>query len=602
VAGDSVSTGGGLATLSNTQAASTAGAEGAAHPRASLQARLLLAFLLVGLVPMFFAAELASQVVTRAFENNLKTWLNETATYFVGNIADSQQQATSIAHALAQQPELLTRLADSGGALPPLVSDIMAGAGFRILVLLDEQGRVVYGSVPVHDYRRIRLGRGIVLYDMALEQGRRIMVAGAQPFQDGGRQYQVVLGSWLNDDFFGRLDTIASFNFRLYDVTADGIHELFRSQNAGGNGLEPRIAQELQQQDQGVFDRAPSGAYTGIYLPLRDEVGQLQGVVFSGLRTHRWVSGWVTRGNIFLVIFVTGTTLSLLVGWYVSRRLARPLRSLASGVRAITAGDYRSRVEVRGNDEVAELAESFNGMAQRLEQLHELESQLRRRQRLAALGQAAAGIAHEVRNPLGIIRTSAELIRKHQHLQDNDAVLLENVISETRRIDQLITDFLVYVKPVALTALPLRTSEVIARVVRFCEPELARRRVTVEVRDEAPEASIEGDADALYQAALNVVLNAVDAMPGGGRLRISQRSDGQSLRLLFSDNGPGIPESVRERVFDPFFTTKTQGTGLGLAKVMSVMEGHRGSVECRNAPGGGAEFEFILPLARRTAP
>jgi signal transduction histidine kinase len=576
-----------------------AGADGAAPPRASLQARLLLAFLAVGLVPMFFAAWLASQVVTRAFENNLKTWLAETATYFVGNIADSQQQAGNIAHALAQQPELLTRLVEHQGTLPPLVSDLMAGAGFRILVLLDDQGRIAYSSLPLHGYRRVLLGRGVILYEMPTDDGSRIMVAGAQPFQSEGKQFQVLLGSWLNDDFFGRLDTIASFNFRLYEVTPGGFHELFRSQGAGGKQIDPRIADQLRQQDQGLFDRAPSGAYTGIYLPLRDEVGQLQGVVFSGLRTHRWVSGWVTRANIFLIIFLTGTTLSLLVGYYVSRRLARPLRSLAAGVRGITAGDYRARAEVSGHDEVAELAEAFNGMAQRLEQLHALEMQLRRRQRLAALGQAAAGIAHEVRNPLGIIRTSAELIRKHHNLPDSDAVLLENVISETRRIDQLISDFLIYVKPVALTPLPLRTSEVIARVVGFCEPELARRRVTVEVRDEAPDAWVEGDADALYQAALNVVLNAIDAMPDGGYLRIGQRVDNGLLRLLFSDNGPGIPESVRERVFDPFFTTKPQGTGLGLAKVLSVMEGHRGSVECRNLPGGGAEFEFILPLLQR---
>lgn len=585
--------------ISSTTQAVTAGADGAAPPRASLQARLLLAFLLVGLVPMFFAAWLASQVVTRAFENNLKTWLDETATYFVGNIADSQQQATSIARALAQQPELLARMVEHQGTLPPLVNDLVAGAGFHILAVLDDQGRIAYGSQPLHDYRRILLGHGVVLYEMATDDGSRIMVAGAQPFQSGGKQFQLILGSWLNDDFFGRLDTIASFNFRLYEVTPGGFHELFRSQGAGGKELDPRIAGQLRLQDEGIFDRAPTGTYTGIYLPLRDEVGQLQGVVFSGLRTHRWVSGWVTRANIFLIIFLTGTTLSLLVGYYVSRRLARPLRSLAAGVRGITAGDYRARVEVSGNDEVAELAASFNDMARRLEQLHELEMQLRRRQRLAALGQAAAGIAHEVRNPLGIIRTSAELIRNHQHLPDGDTVLLENVISETRRIDQLITDFLIYVKPVAMMPLPLRTSEVIARVVGFCEPELARRRVTVEVRDEAPEAWVEGDADALYQAALNVVLNAVDAMPAGGHLHISQRIDGASLRLLFSDNGTGIPESVRERVFDPFFTTKTQGTGLGLAKVLSVMEGHRGSVECRNAAGGGAEFEFILPLSRR---
>jgi len=572
--------------------------------RGSLQAQLLLAFLIVGLVPMFFAAELASQVVTRAFESNLKTWLNETSIYFLSSIADSQQEAAVIAQVLTQQPELLGRLIGKQGEVPPLVRDIIAGEGFRALAIIDDRGNFVYSSISMRSSQRIRLGSAITLYQVTTDKGTSTMVAAVEPFQSGGRQYQLLLGAWLDDDFFGRLGSLTSFDFRLYGAEADGFHELYRSQGVSDSNpvLEPRIVAELRKPDAEVFDRqAAGGAFTGIYSPLRGDVGQLQGVVFCGLKTHDWATDWVSRGNVFIIIFLTGTALSLLVGYAVSRRLARPLRSLASGVQAITAGDYHSRVEVEGNDEVAELAEAFNGMSQRLEQLHELESQLRRRDRLSALGQVAAGIAHEVRNPLGIIRTSAELIRKRQRIAEGDLQLLENVIGEVRRIDQLITDFLAFVKPVSLIQLPLRTSDVITRVTRFCEPELIVRGVALEVVDEAPEAWVDGDADALYQAALNVVLNAIDAMPGGGKLLIGQRIVGKFLCLRFTDSGPGLPEAVRERVFDPFFTTKPQGTGLGLAKVLSVMEGHRGSVECRNETGGGATFEFILPLSRRDA-
>ena len=572
--------------------------------RGSLQARLLLAFLIVGLVPMFFAAELASQVVTRAFEGNLKTWLNETSIYFLSSIADSQQEASDIARVLARQPELLQRLIDHDGEVPPLVRDIIAGEGFRVLAIIDDRGGFVYSSVPMKSSERIRLGAAVTLYRVTTDKGNVSMVAAVEPFQSGGRQFQLLLGSWLDDDFFGRLGYLTSFDFRLYGAGSDGFHELYRSQGVAdaSHPLEPRIVAELRKPDAEVFDRqAAGGAFTGIYRPLRSDVGELQGVVFCGLRTHDWATAWVSRGNVFIIIFLTGTALSLLVGYGVSRRLARPLRSLATGVQAITAGDYHNRVEVEGNDEVAELAQAFNVMSQRLEQLHELESELRRRDRLSALGQVAAGIAHEVRNPLGIIRTSAELIRKRQRVAEGDQQLLQNVIDEVRRIDQLITDFLAFVRPESVILLPLRTSDVIARVTRFCEPELTVRGIALEVRDEAPDAWIDGDADALHQAALNVVLNAIDAMPGGGKLLIGQRIVGKFLYLRFSDSGPGLPEAVRERVFDPFFTTKPQGTGLGLAKVLSVMEGHRGSVECHNEAGGGATFEFILPLSRKSA-
>ncbi|MDE0853250.1 MAG: ATP-binding protein [Nevskia sp.] len=580
------------------------GQQPAAVPRrrASLQARLLLAFLIVGLVPMFFAAELASQVVTRAFEGNLKTWLNETSIYFLSSIADTQQEAADIARVLALQPELLQRLIDKKDEMPALVRDLVASEGFRVLAIIDDRGGFVYSSTPMKSSERIRLGSAITLYRVMTDKGAAIMVASVVPFQSSGRQYQLLLGSWLDDDFFGRLGYLTSFDFRLYGATADGFVELYRSQGVADSGprLEPRIAAELRKPDAEVFDRqAVGGAFTGIYRPLRSDVGELQGVVFCGLRTRDWATAWVSRGNVFIIIFLTGTALSLLVGYAVSRRLARPLRSLASGVQAITAGDYHNRVEVEGNDEVAELAQAFNGMSQRLEQLHELETELRRRDRLSALGQVAAGIAHEVRNPLGIIRTSAELIRKRQRVGDADQQLLQNVIDEVRRIDQLISDFLAFVKPVAVMLLPLRSSDVIARVTRFCEPELAVRGIALEVRDEAPDAWIDGDADALHQAALNVVLNAIDAMSGGGKLLIGQRVLGKFLHLRFTDSGPGLPEAVRQHVFDPFFTTKPQGTGLGLAKVVSVMEGHHGSVECHNEAGGGATFEFILPLSRK---
>ncbi|HWY24412.1 MAG TPA: HAMP domain-containing protein, partial [Nevskia sp.] len=494
--------------------------------RGSLQARLLLAFLIVGLVPMFFAAELASQVVARVFEDNLRTWLEETTTYFLGSITDSQHQAGDIAQVLAQQPDLLERLIDGQGKLPPLIRDLVAGQGFQVVAIIDDRGSFVYSSAPMHSSQRIPLGNGINLYRVLADQGTRSMVASIVPFQSDGRQFQLLVGSWLDGDFFGRLSSVTSFDFRLYAPEADGFRELYRSQGERNDSasLEPRITAELRKPHAEVFDRqAIGGAYTGIYHPLLSEVGQLQGVVFCGLRTRHWTTDWVTRGNVFLVIFLTGTALSLLVGYAVSRRLARPLRSLASGVQAITSGDYHNRVEVEGNDEVAALAQAFNGMSQRLEQLHELESELRRRDRLSALGQVAAGIAHEVRNPLGIIRTSAELIRKRQRVSESDLQLLENVIGEVRRIDQLITDFLTFVKPVSLIQLPLRPGDLISRVSRFCAPELAVRHIALEIVDEAPEAWIDGDADALYQAALNVVLNAIDAMPGGGRLLIGQR-------------------------------------------------------------------------------
>jgi signal transduction histidine kinase len=269
---------------------------------------------------------------------------------------------------------------------------------------------------------------------------------------------------------------------------------------------------------------------------------------------------------------------------------------LATGVRAITAGDFGQRVGVQGQDEVAELATAFNVMAMRLGQLHELEAQLRRRDRLSALGEVAVGIAHEVRNPLGIIKTSTELVQKKAALPHSEAKLLNYVIDEVHRIDNLIKEFLAFAKPTPPVLKPMRPREAVERVARFAEPELQRRNIALHIVNRAPEAIVEGDENQIFQACLNLILNAADAMPGGGSLTIAFREDGEQLCIDFTDTGHGISVELQERIFNPFFTTKEKGTGLGLAKVFAVMESHRGRVELKSAPGEGATFTLIMPM------
>jgi signal transduction histidine kinase len=273
---------------------------------------------------------------------------------------------------------------------------------------------------------------------------------------------------------------------------------------------------------------------------------------------------------------------------------------MAAGVKSITEGNYDHRVLANGKDEIAELARMFNLMAERLGQLQSLETDLRRRDRLSAIGEVAVGIAHEVRNPLGTIKTSAELVRKRDGLAPADAKLLGYVIDEVRRIDGLIEEFLSFARPREPILRPFPITKVIERVQAFCEPELSRHGIEAVTIDESEAAWVEADEDHLFQACLNLVLNAVDAMSGGGRLTIRLERENEHLRIVFCDTGPGVPKAIEDKIFDPFFTTKPHGSGLGLAKVFSVMESHKGRVECQSRAGVGATFALILPVSNRT--
>ena len=253
---------------------------------------------------------------------------------------------------------------------------------------------------------------------------------------------------------------------------------------------------------------------------------------------------------------------------------------------------------MQGRDEVAELAGAFNEMAARLQQLKILENDLRRRDRLSALGKVAVGIAHEVRNPLGIIKTSAEIVQKGKSVSATDARMLGHVVDEVRRIDQLIRDFLEFAKPQAPTLELLDLLSVIKRVQEFCGPEFERLNIRVNVSLDANPLPVLADANQIFQAVLNLVLNALDAMPLGGELGIRlERREGFAL-LSFSDTGRGISPEIQDRIFDPFFTTKQSGSGLGLAKVYAIMEAHHGRVECVSQGGRGATFSLLLPLQK----
>jgi signal transduction histidine kinase len=250
---------------------------------------------------------------------------------------------------------------------------------------------------------------------------------------------------------------------------------------------------------------------------------------------------------------------------------------------------------------VAELAAAFNDMAERLSKSRDLEEQLRRQQRLSALGEVAVGIAHEVRNPLGVIKTSAQLLQKRGHLPETDSRLLSHVADEVRRIDELIGEFLDFARPRPSVLQMLDPLPVVRRAADFCGPEFERRHVVLTVSDRAPGSAIAADEDHLFQVFLNLFLNAVEAMPSGGNIRVARECEGGEMRIAVSDTGAGIAKDIQDKIFNPFFTTKEHGSGLGLAKVFTIMESHRGRVEFASALGGGTTFTLAFPLKVKTS-
>ncbi len=232
----------------------------------------------------------------------------------------------------------------------------------------------------------------------------------------------------------------------------------------------------------------------------------------------------------------------------------------------------------------------------RAEERLALKEQLSRAERLSSLGEMAAKISHEIRNPLGIIKSSTELLKKKMVAVDPSNTISDVIVEETDRLNNIITDFFNYAKPRNPNLTPCRVEEVIDKNLTFLSPQLDGQGYRIQTRYGNNLPEIVADTAMLYQAFLNILINAMQAMPDGGDVQIEVDSTDGSVQITFLDNGTGIPHDVLEKIWEPFFTTKDFGTGLGLGIVKNIVESHGGNIQMDNRPEGGAGVFIELPV------
>jgi len=236
----------------------------------------------------------------------------------------------------------------------------------------------------------------------------------------------------------------------------------------------------------------------------------------------------------------------------------------------------------------------------RASERYKLEEQLHHAERLAALGEMIAGVSHEIRNPLGIIRSTAELLNgrmKEEKLKMFSSI----IVDESSRLNDILTEFLDFARPKDLRPAPCRLEDILERNLHVLDAEFQRLGVTVERRYKTGEYVVEADFDMLYRAFVNIFANSLQAMPQGGTLTLDtailngKGGDGV-IEVQIQDTGPGIPKEVRKKIFNPFFTTREKGTGLGLAIVQTIIDNHNGEIEVSSLEGQGTTMIIRLPL------
>ncbi len=319
----------------------------------------------------------------------------------------------------------------------------------------------------------------------------------------------------------------------------------------------------------------------------------------------------------FLTIALVAAIIAIVLVFLVAKRFTLPIQRLTEGVRAISRGELQTHIVSKGTDELANLALAFNEMATNLDssqaqlqdknqqlqqanqQLQQIQERLIRTERLAAVGQVAAGVSHEIDNPVGIILGYAELLLEDCDPDEPRAEDLRGIIAECRRCKKITGGLLGLVRNGAQRLEPVQLTDLVAETIDSLQPQKLFRQIRIHFDRGILLPQVTGDADRLRQVLVNLLLNSAQALQGTGSLWIELETTEEQVRIAVHDNGPGIPEDAFEQIFEPFYSTKgrNQGTGLGLSVCRKLIEEHGGEISAGNSSHGGALLHISLPIS-----
>jgi signal transduction histidine kinase len=354
-------------------------------------------------------------------------------------------------------------------------------------------------------------------------------------------------------------------------------------------------------------------------VPIRDRSDEVAAIELVQIATRAQAQRQAATRDVAVRLALLVASIAALAGLMLQRQVLRPLGRLVDGIRRLGRGEPGPPLAVERRDELGLVAEAFNEMAERLETARrhlvaeteralDLERQLRQAATLAVAGKLASSIAHEIGTPLNIISGRAEFLMKMAAPGTAEREDLEGIVAQIDRISRIIYGLLDSVRPRGADARPIAVAAAVQGFLPLLHHLARGRDVSLTTSIPAGLPAMQADPDQLQQIVMNLVLNAVDATPAGGRVVIGAREERRQGRpgiaLTVSDTGAGIPPEVLPHVFDAFFTTKApgQGTGLGLAICRHLVIGLDGEIDVRSEPGAGSTFTAWIPAGAADRP
>jgi len=524
-------------------------------------------------------------------------------------------QGTSIIGRVALDEHMDTVEPDTDWSSLPIMHSALATGQQRAATevvpaeLLDSVGLAKQAEIPLKDTPKAAPEP----FDPGEGTAGLVLVCVTPIFSEQGQ----VIGSILAGHLFNRDYTLVD---RIKEVAGVDTVTIFFGDlristnvedEAGERAIGTRVSQEVFDQVllEGEIFTGPAYVvnqwYITRYEPLYNHHQQVVGMLYVGARQAAFLQLLDSfRRQVFLIAAAT-ILLAVLIAVPLAWSVSRPLSSLADATRRVSQGDWSVRAAEEGYREMRTLAESFNTMVQALKDTQE---QLVQKEKLASVGQLAAGVAHEINNPLGSVLLYADILRKEtpeDNAQQQDD--LEMIIREATRCKTIVNDLLNFSRQNEVMAQETDLNQLLGEMAQEAKKQELYQQVEIVTELDPALPHVQADPLQLRQVFLNLMSNAAEAMPEGGTLTISTRQ-GPSAGLVtveVQDTGVGISEENMKKIFTPFFTTKPigRGTGLGLAIIYGIVKMHRGQISLQSQPGKGTKFTITLreklPVGKR---
>src|SRR5438067_2305182 len=422
------------------------------------------------------------------------------------------------------------------------------------------------------------------------------------------RSLYIIGGQRVDQNFLASLVLPAGMRALIYT----NLDAAFTARSLLGEKIEPGqaerfapLVEQLQKQPQPLvrtieWTRDPAEAETFHAIPLTGRNNELLGIFFVGSSRRELVQLTQEILKTSAAVAAAALFVGLLVSFWISARITKPVEELAEGAREVATGRWDTRIDVRGTDEVGQLAIAFNDMTRTLASQKE---RLLQTERVAAWSELARRLAHELRNPLFPMQITIENLQKARQLDAKQflEVFHESTATlkaELANLNNIIGRFSDFSKMPAPKFVHVNVNEALRNAVQLFEPqfnEVGKPTITPELFLTEPLPDIDADPDLLHRAFQNLVLNALDAMPAGGTLTLRTLEQDGHVRIEVADTGKGLTPEECSRLFTPYYTTKLQGTGLGLAIVQSVVSDDHGHISVTSDEGRGTAFRIDLP-------